>query len=118
MRVPPYTAVVMILPASRFAGITTTWLIPARAAAAATALARFPVDAQDSVCRPSCRAADRATATTRSLKECVGLPVSSLTQSRRMPSARARLSARTSFVNPGFRPGISAMSSGTGSSAR
>ena len=40
--------------------------------------------------KPSSRAAARATATTRSLNECVGLPVSSLTHSVRMPSAAAQ----------------------------
>ena len=48
--------------------------MPARAAAAATALARLPVEGQANTWSPSSRAADRATATTRSLKECVGLP--------------------------------------------
>ena len=59
----------------------TTEVMPARAAAAATALARLPVEGQASTFRPSSRAADSATATTRSLNECVGLPESSFTQS-------------------------------------
>ena len=46
--------------------------IPARAAAAATALARLPVEAQPMVSRPSAAAAFTAVATTRSLKESVG----------------------------------------------
>ena len=96
----------------------TTDRMPARAAAAATALARFPVDGQARTAKPSSRAAASATATTRSLKEWVGLPLSSFTQSRRMPSAAARLSARTSLVMPGSRFGMSATFGGTGSSCR
>ena len=59
--------------------------MPARAAAAATALARLPVEGQASTLKPISRAAARATATTRSLNEWVGLPLSSLTHSARMP---------------------------------
>ena len=88
----------MILPSSRSAGTSTTERTPARAAAAATALARLPVDGQASTLKPISVAAARATATTRSLNECVGLPRSSLIHSLRMPSAWARLSARISLV--------------------
>ena len=96
----------MVLPASRLDGITTTEFWPARAAAAATALARLPVEAHAIVVSPSRRAADWATATTRSLNEWVGLPESSLTHSPPViPSSLARLSARTSLVNPGCRLG-------------
>ena len=52
---------------------------PARAAAAPTAPARLPVEEQERVVKPKARAASTAMATTRSLKECVGLPESSLT---------------------------------------
>src|SRR4051812_2809230 len=78
----------------------TTERIPALAAAAATALARLPVEAQESTEKPSDLAADAATATTRSLNEWVGLPLSSLTHSVFMPSSRARLSARSRRVPP------------------
>ncbi len=84
----------MIFCGSRSAGTSTTDRMPARAAAAATALARLPVEGQASTLKPSSLAAARATATTRSLNECVGLPRSSLIHSVRMPSAWARLSAR------------------------
>ena len=47
------------------------------AARAATAFARFPVEEQAIVERPNSWAFAHATATTRSLKECVGLAVSS-----------------------------------------
>src|SRR3954454_13543258 len=83
--------------------MNTTDRSPARAAAAATALARYPVDAHESTEKPSALAADAATATTRSLKEWVGLPLSSLTHSVFMPSSRARLSARCSRVQPTWR---------------
>ena len=88
----------MIFCSSRSAGTSTTERIPARAAAAATAFARLPVDGQASTLKPSSVAAARATATTRSLNEWVGLPRSSLIQSLRMPTAWARLSARISLV--------------------
>ena len=78
---PPYTAVVTILPGSRSAGMNTTDGTPARAACAATELARLPVDAQAYRSKPSARAAVRATETTRSLNEWVGLAESSLTYS-------------------------------------
>ena len=94
----------------------TTERMPARAAAAATALARLPVEGQASTLKPICVAAASATATTRSLNEWVGLPLSSLIHSRRMPSSAARPSARTSLVKPGSVVGREAMSAGTGSS--
>src|SRR4051812_7626403 len=90
---------------------------PARAAAAPTAPARLPVEEQDSVVKPKARAASRAQATTRSLKEWVGLAESSLTYSSPVtPSSAASRSARTSGVQPGFRFGRSATVAGTGSS--
>jgi hypothetical protein len=94
----------------------TTERMPARAAAAATALARLPVDGQASVVKPSSRAAASATATTRSLNEWVGFALSSLTHSARSPSSRPRLCARTSGVQPGSRLGMSRTVLGTGSS--
>ena len=72
----------------------TTVRIPARAPAAATALARLPVEGQANVVAPSSRAALSAQATTRSLKECVGLVESSLIHRLSMPSVRPRLRAR------------------------
>src|SRR4051794_38118472 len=91
--------------------------IPARAAAAATAFARLPVEAHAIVVNPSARAAASATVTTLSLNECVGLPLSSLTQSAPglIPSSRARLSARCIRVRPAPRLGYVAASDGTGS---
>ena len=54
---------------------------PARAACAATELARFPVEAHAYRVNPSALAAVSATDTTRSLNEWVGLAESSLTHS-------------------------------------
>ena len=74
---------------------------PARAAWAATALARLPVDAQPTVSRPSARAALSADATTRSLNESEGWETASfLSQRRATPSARASAGDSTSGVNP------------------
>ena len=72
------------------------------------------MDEHDSVVRPSSIAFAAATATTRSLNECVGLAVSSLSQSSPTPSADASRGASTS----GVRPGASRCSAGgaTGSS--
>ncbi len=95
----------------------TTDLMPALAAAAATALARLPVDGQARTLKPISVAAASATATTRSLKECVGLPLSSLIHRRRIPSSAASPSALMRRVKPGSVVRRVAMSSGTGSSA-
>ena len=74
--------------------------VAARAAAAwaATAFARLPVDAHAIVWKPSSFARASATATTRSLNECVGLAVSSLRWSSPTPSASASRGADTSGV--------------------
>ena len=57
---------------SRSAGMKIQAWNPLRAACAATALARFPVDEQATVSKPKFRAWASATATTRSLKLNVG----------------------------------------------
>src|SRR3954454_22775535 len=80
--------------------MNTTERKPAAAEAAATALARLPVDAQATVVKPIAREAESATATTRSLNEWVGLPESSLTHSVFMPRAAASRSALTRRVQP------------------
>jgi hypothetical protein len=76
----------------------TTVLMPARAPAAATAFARLPVLGHANTFAPNSRAALSAQATTRSLKELVGLVESSLTHSFSTPTSRARLSARSRRV--------------------
>ena len=91
----------------------TTEAMPARAAWAATELARLPVEAQAATLKPSWRALVRATETTRSLKDPVGLAVSFLIHSSPRPSSAASRSARTSGVNPA--PRSTGASSSTGS---
>src|SRR3984957_12100327 len=88
------------LAVSRSWGIRTTESMPARAAWAATELARLPVEAQAATLKPSWRALVSATETTRSLKEPVGLAVSSLIHSSPSPSSAARRSARPSGGKP------------------
>ena len=88
---PPYTAVIWIFAGSRSCGMKTTVRMPARAPAAATAFARLPVEGQANTFAPSSRAAESAIATTRSLKEWVGLPESSLTHRLRTPTSRAEV---------------------------
>src|SRR3954468_2918881 len=80
--------------------MNTTDVIPARAAWAATELARLPVDAHAATLKPSSRALLSATETTRSLKDPVGFSVSFLIHRSPGPSSAASRSARTSGVNP------------------
>src|SRR5256885_16264538 len=61
---------------SRSTGMNTKHSRPARAAYAATALARLPVDAHAIVSKPFARAQLMATDTTRSLNELVGFMLS------------------------------------------
>src|SRR5580698_5431718 len=90
----------MILAASSELGMRTHDSIPARAAWAATELARFPVEAQAATLKPSSRARVRATETTRSLNEPVGLTVSFFSQRSDRPSSAPKRSARRSGVKP------------------
>ena len=71
-----------------------------RAACAAVAFARFPVEAQLMALNPKARAMVVATETTRSLKEFEGFTESSLIQSRSSPSVCPSRWARRSGVNP------------------
>src|SRR5208337_3566786 len=68
----PKTLVPRIFAGSRSEGMKIHALSPSRAAWAATALARFPVEEQDTVSNPKAFACEIATATTRSLKLSVG----------------------------------------------
>src|SRR3989442_14089758 len=76
---------------------------PARAAWAATAFARLPVDAQAATSYSNRKAAAMATATTRSLNDQVGFMVSFLMYREDRPNARPSLAARISGVKPGDR---------------
>jgi len=76
-------------------------LSPARAACAATAFARFPVEAHPTVSIPKAAAALSAAATTLSLKEREGWQtVSFFTQTRPTPRRWASAGASTRGVNP------------------
>ena len=108
----------VILACSRSEGISTTDSIPARAAWAATELARFPVEAQAATLNPSWRALVSATDTTRSLNDPVGLAVSSLIHNSPNPSSAASRSARTSGVNPAPRSTGAASATGNRSPYR
>src|ERR1039458_10181436 len=102
----------VILAVSRSEGISTTDPMPARAAWAATELARFPVEAHAATLKPSWRALVSATDTTRSLNDPVGLAVSSLIHNSPKPSSAAHRSARPSGVNPA--PRSTGLASSTG----
>src|SRR5258708_37120742 len=76
-------------------------LNPLRAACAAVALARFPVEEQETVSKPNARALASATATTRSLKLKVGRQTASFFTYRFLaPSSRPRRGAAMNGVNP------------------
>src|SRR5215472_17729659 len=97
----PKTSVPRILAGSRSAGIKTHALKPPRAACAATALARFPVEEQLTISKPKLRAWVRATATTRSLKLREGKQTESfLRYSDLLRSRSPRAGAFTRGVNP------------------
>src|SRR3954453_6142157 len=68
----PKTWVPIIFACSRSAGIKIQHLKPLRAACAAVAFAKFPVEEHEIVSNPKLRALAKATATTRSLKLRVG----------------------------------------------
>src|SRR5712692_6134380 len=95
---------------SRSTGMNTKHSSPARAEYAATALARFPVDAHAMVSKPCERAQLIATDTTRSLNELVGFMLSFFRYRWRTPSSRPGRSALTRGLNPLRRvtPGVEA----------
>src|SRR2546423_12311085 len=68
----PKTLVPRIFAGSRSDGMKIHAFRPSRAACAATAFARLPVEEHETVSNPNARAWERATATTRSLKLSVG----------------------------------------------
>src|SRR6266404_9632374 len=88
----PKTCVPIIFACSRSAGMKIQHLNPLRAAWAAVALARFPVEEHETVSNPKARALASATATTRSLKLRVGRQTASFFKKRFFPPIlRARL---------------------------
>src|SRR5215472_5900597 len=84
----PKTLVPIIFAGSRSDGMKIQAFRPSRAAWAATAFARLPVDEQETVSNPNSRALARATATTRSLKLRVGRQTASFLMYR-LPAAAA-----------------------------
>ncbi len=83
---------------------------------AATAFAKLPVEAQDAVSYPNSLAFDKATETTRSLKERVGKHTPSFfTYISLTPSAFARLSAFINGVCPTLSPTVGSRSTGNSS---
>src|SRR5437773_12552079 len=97
----PKICVPMIFACSRSAGIKIQHLNPLRAACAAVAFARLPVDEHDTVSKPKLRAFAKATATTRSLKLSVGKQTASFfTYKFFVPVLRAKVGALISGVNP------------------
>jgi hypothetical protein len=91
----------------------TTWRIPARAAWAATELARLPVEAHAATLKPMARARASATDTTRSLNDPVGFRVSFFSHSSPRPSSAARRSARTRGVYPAPRSTAPSLTAGS-----
>src|SRR5215472_9058859 len=79
----------------------TQALNPPRAACAATALARLPVDEQLTISKPKFRAWVRATATTRSLKLRVGKQTESFL---RYSDLARRVSPRREAFTSGVKP--------------
>src|SRR5579864_718547 len=107
----PKTLVPRILAGSRSEGMKIHAFRPSRAACAATALARLPVEEQETVSKPKARAWERATATTRSLKLKVGRHTASFLMYRFPPAAVplkrcANRGAANSGVNPTGKRGV------------
>src|SRR2546428_12944502 len=100
----PKTSVPMIFAGSRSAGMKIQHLKPFRAACAAVAFARLPVEEQETVSNPKARALASATASTRSLKLKAGRQTASFfTYKVLAPSSRASRGAVISGVNPTVR---------------
>src|SRR5215467_7823791 len=97
----PNTCVPITFACSRSAGMKIQHLSRLRAACAAVAFAKFPVDEQETVSYPNPRALAKATATTRSLKLKVGVQTASFfTNTFLAPIFFARWGALISGVNP------------------
>src|SRR5882724_11158802 len=97
----PYTCVPRTFAGSRSAGIKMQALKPARAACAARALARLPVEEQLTTSKPKFLAWVSATATTRSLKLSVGKHTASFFKYKdRLRTLSPSLAAFSKGVNP------------------
>src|SRR5438309_11554471 len=101
----PKTLVPRILAGSRSEGMKIQAFNPSRAAWAATAFARLPVEEHETVSKPKARAWERATATTRSLKLSVGRQTASFLMYRFLPAAvPVKRSASRGAENRGVKP--------------
>src|SRR3954465_15384085 len=102
----PNTCVPTTFAASRSEGIKIQALKPLRAAWAATALAKFPVEEQETTSNPNARACARATDTTRSLKLREGIQTASFFRYKLFePTAAPSCGAFSSGVKPVGRAG-------------
>src|ERR1700719_4403391 len=119
----PKTFVPIIFAGSRSEGMKIHAFRPSRAACAATAFARFPVEEHETVSKPKARAWERATATTRSLKLNVGRQTASFLMYR-LPAAavllnfRASCGALKSGVKPTGKRGVKFWGRGNSSEER
>src|ERR1044071_7187218 len=101
----PKTFVPRIFAGSRSEGMKIHAFSPSRAACAATAFARLPVEEHETVSKPKARAWERATATTRSLKLSVGRHTASFLMYRFLPAAvTLKRSASRGAANSGVKP--------------
>ena len=93
---------------------------PSRAACAATALARLPVEEHETVSKPKARACESATATTRSLKLSVGRQTASFLMYRfARQRFRSSVSPSAEPANSGVKPtGNRGVKPGGGATAR
>src|SRR5271165_1637138 len=94
----PKTLVPRIFAGSRSEGMKIQALSPNRAAWAATALARFPVEEHATVSKPKAWALASATATTRSLKLRVGRQTASFLTKRFFAAVLASVLVRANFA--------------------
>src|SRR5436309_11437901 len=101
----PNTLVPRIFVGSRSEGMKIQAFRPSRAACAATAFARLPVEEHETVSKPKARAWERATATTRSLKLSVGRQTASFLMNRLAPrEVPLNRCARRGAANNGVKP--------------
>src|SRR5579864_2895226 len=100
----PKTFVPRIFAGSRSDGTKIHAFKPWRAACAATALARLPVEEHETVSNPNSRAFANATATTRSLKLRVGRQTASFLRKRFAALVPVNFLASCGTANSGVKP--------------
>src|ERR1043165_7181565 len=103
----PYTCVFTIFAGSRSEGMNIQAWNPLRAAWAATAFAKFPVEEHDTTSNPKARACASATETTRSLKLREGMQTASFFRYKLFePIAAPSCGAFNNGVKPVGRAGL------------